>query len=434
MSTQTANAALPPSVESALQDGKIQQWAERGGAAQLQGGGAWPCAEYCEATYSAEQSARNGGNAALASLLAKQVYKLRTMAKLDTPPGAIGALVLGPQAFIKGFDIGSGLNRKYFRLGLPAKGVGSPASPALRFLTQGTRVGTGANMVMPKDGWVLSWCLGCGSTEFLVFPDGSASNGDCISAYQQPPHGLSALMGDYSACNTHTGPYPGLVVDMQYAAFWTDEYGSEAFDWYPMEDYTGQPGTTHIPDPSSLSQSTADANVAGELRNNPDEYSILIPWLRWTTGEPNACDPTNPLVCNPDDEQNRRECELSDHLTELDNPTADPYDVHDDFTRLDWDGDTIPTALKYGTDSWGYRKIAPTHGWGPPDVLQTQAALNGPPDDPTFKGSGTEVYDGATYTGTDGSICFRRVIVRHTANLGEVAPKEIISSYGRKVP
>jgi hypothetical protein len=119
------------------------------------------------------------------------------------------------------------------------------------------------------------------------------------------------------------------------------------------------------------------------------------------------------------------------------------WSTHAPFTRRTETGDTVPTALRFGTlrlrrngrwRGWGYRKVYAEHGWGVDEQVATQQALSTPPQPHGFRGADayTNVYVGPDYE-QNGTICARIVVVANPQRSSlshEPHAREIINSYG----
>lgn len=89
---------------------------------------------------------------------------------------------------------------------------------------------------------------------------------------------------------------------------------------------------------------------------------------------------------------------------------------------------------KGGFVGFGYRKIMAKHGWSQADKDATTAALQTEPEYRPLTGTPTRaIYTGAEYSGQNEALCARVVVVALTAQTLEPGPRQLITSYGRKI-
>jgi hypothetical protein len=216
-----------------------------------------------------------------------QIRGVTVKAGLSTPLRALGTIGLAAGVFEIGWKIGSGVNAKFLKFGLPEASPGNGAFDALpeviEFKTAGTALPqTGGTM--PEDGWL--WRLDAG--RYVVERPGS----DPCSRPLSPPVGFTRNPGQVSG--TFCGP-PYMTYQVALDSYYLPE-GSLA-STAPIENYTNQAYTRTSGAPTAPAQSTVEQAIETELDKSENE--TLRNWLNYVLGSPGAEDPTGIGAPNP---------------------------------------------------------------------------------------------------------------------------------------
>ena len=350
---------------------------------------------------------------------------LKVLPKLRT----LGNIGLGVGTFDLGWKIGSGINAKWLKFGIPEKSSTTLHSQDLRFRTTADNVGeTSKPMYLPEDGFV--WRAQTSSWRHKFFTYSNTAVG-CHDSFVPPQGGYSSVSRDDTGCY-----YQGAVVYGLQHAFYKPENSFPALS--PVEDYSTQAYGRETPDwtdkPSTQTQAeqrTRDALHSGD-------YPDLNEWYDFLLERDGSCDPYVPEPCGDTARRSDKACDLNNGLNDDPARGSDRFAVHTPMTRKHDDGSIVSTALRYGHTwnddgrwkGWGFRHVAAEHGWGPDEQAATELALSLPPT--LVVGGGTYEYTGPEYQ-RNGAVCVRRVVVRTSEESDEPAPREIITSYGRQV-
>lgn len=211
---------------------------------------------------------------------------------LSTPLRALGTVALVAGTFEVGWKLGSGINAKFLKVGVPeppAPGNYNQSSPTITYFQQGTGLGVWYKHEMPYDGWAFS----------TYAPEAS---GQRVYEFYVPP----TIWPYWCPLNSGPGgPFQSLIApaeqyecggSAQLAAYVAPENALSAAG--PVETYTDQPYTQSSEAPSAPAQNTAEAAVTGEL--DKPEHSDLRNWLNYKLGSPGAQDPTGEGDPNPE--------------------------------------------------------------------------------------------------------------------------------------
>jgi hypothetical protein len=197
---------------------------------------------------------------------------------LSAAPRALGTIGLAVGAFETGWKIGTGLNAKFLRIGLPdpPEPKVDPANGLLFFEQEGYSSAFNETP-LPADGWVLGW-----------------------SAYSQTWRSVNLSSGWESPCAYLTGPPEGFRVltgvasvgwciapPVPVESYWLAENDLEAAG--PIEDYVDQPYARESPAPPPPPQTTVEESIGNQLER--PENDLLLQWLNYQLGSPGETDP-----------------------------------------------------------------------------------------------------------------------------------------------
>jgi hypothetical protein len=430
----------------------VGQHAVRGGAAEVPN---VACGTTCSDWWLEEH--RPIPNQPASDQLHRELRTLRIRTRLLPLLRGAGVIGLGIETFEVGFKIGSGLNAKFLKIGVPDPGDTPPWSPdapqQLSFRDRGEWIYDG--LVFPYDGWYWQWLDASGQwSGFWVTAMGAGDAEIGCPSHVHPraiPAGLTEFTGaPHPNCGSYsnTGDPTANGGVAHLAATPEDALPARS----PIEDYTGQPYEKDLgePDTAAAPQSAIELqDRVGQLLAS-GEVPLLAAWYAHRLEPYNYPDPT---TLEERDESQRR-CDSGGsykNRTGTSNPEPHAPKISSVFaTSIRPSG--APNApdpyLRWGTtewkgayldrwDGWGWRHIQAKHGWtegpGPTDEGLTRQALANPvstePAGPT-----SMVYIGPELE-FNGAICQRRVVVQYATQTGDPpdTPKGIITSYGEYV-
>lgn len=428
---------LHPKVEAEFD--KIVEFNYRGSAQTSQPN----CSAVCQELRSAET--RPGGwSTPAAEQLSREARTLRITTGLTDAIRLANSFSLGLTAFDVGYVIGSGLNAKFFRVGLPAKSPNVSAAPQKLVFASSCSPTSPCSIgsiyhdrtTITRPAYIWRWDAAWDSPYGANYWDWRSNDSDC--QHPSPPPDAPNIFETVASSSTcHDDPdHTGTTT----SAWW---YQDDLRATTPVQDYTGEPWDyVDWWPPTNPGVPTTTTRTRTELESN--RYPILNEKMEYELGVPEVCDPVEPDVCNPPDTQRdqERKCELStpddadpDPTTSRDQFAPAQYTTVTSFTRVPLGGGTpVATALKVGWTrsstvtewkGWGWRHVAAKHGWSAADISATQTALSNTP-----MVSGGLQYLGPEYQ-QNGVRCQRLVIVNPEVGApDEPAPKEIITSYG----
>jgi hypothetical protein len=326
----------------------------------------------------------------------------------------LGTVYLGVETFKMGYRVGNYLRDLWNYAELPAA---PPAAPQISIVARSPDDVIMSKSAWPSQGSPISSVIKAPVPGFLV------TSWDDLS--QSPPNPDTLPDGT----EIYNAPSPELYVKDGVCCWARYSASAEIHAAYVPLDAAYPPTLSRLDfdvqrvltAPSDPGWDTVRQRVLDELNSHPERYPTLGAFLSSHTGGADQ-DPT----ADPEDD---------DCLVSPKDPT--PPDVgqpkfaeRDSFVRKQLDGTTTSTAMLYGEDSWGYYHVVTKHGWSEADRVATQEALTQPPagrTDTTFW------YYGPQYTGKNGTLCFRIVVVQTAQRANEPRAREIITSYGRRV-
>jgi len=431
---------LHPKVEAELD--KVVELNYRGSAQPVQPA----CGAVCQELRAAET--RPGGwSTPAAEQLSRESRTLRVGTGLSNPLRLATSFWLAATAFDVGYLIGSGVNAKFLRVGLPAKSPDLSAAPQRLIYADSCSPSSPCPIgsiyhdqtTITQPAYIWHWDAAWDSPYGANWWDWRSNDSDC--QHPSPPPDAPNVFETVASSSTCLGD-PDHAGTTTSAWWYLDDLPATS----PVQDYAGQP--SDFQDwwpPADPGLSTTTTRTRTELESN--RYPVLNEKLEYELGVPEVCDPVEPDVCNPPetDRDQERKCELGepdnadpDDTVSNDQYVAAQYNAVTSFNRRhETSGQLVPTALKVGWTrstttrgwiGWGWRHVAARHGWRPSDIAATADALLKTP----FEDGGW-IYLGDQYE-QNGAICQRRVVVSPTKTVDdEPSAKEIITSYGSYV-
>lgn len=417
-----------------------------------------------------------------------QVRAMGAKAGLSVPLRALGTVGLVVGTFEIGWKIGTGINAKFLKIGIPEWSAASSMRnwTSIRWRQARSRSFFGA-YYPAQDGWLINVSHCC--------------NGSSVDRWAGEPCPVSGLVppapfitqGPEASTARCAAPDGGYVAQDVYYG-WAPEDALTPTG--PIEEYTSQPYSRSSAAPRPPSQTAVEQAVDSEL-DKPDN-ELLRQWLNYQLGSPGEQDPTGDgvnvpqpaaapgdaaetfvqqleglgltnvkfkVLSTPDfdpafregavvsvspspgtsvepgeeivvtvnrtaQRQNNGECDRSPRQDPgLPPAGGDEFALKDAFSGRDPDQGMAATDVpfRWGTESWGYRHVEIGHGWdNDRDRTDTQAALLDPAPEPDQPGSHRFYF---FYMGPNRTPCTRRVVARFDVRVGEPAERGIITSF-----
>lgn len=200
---------------------------------------------------------------------------------LSKPLRALGTIGLAVGTLEVGWQIGSGINAKFLKLGVPPATDGPDYYrwDRIRWLEANSREYYGA-FYPAQDGWVIELKQTCCNYSEVDRWFGAPCT---FSGFVPPdPFVTQGPAPAAATCWTPDGPSP---IDVYWG--WAPENALGAPG--PIEDYTNQPYGLWSPAPATPPQTTVEESIENELEQ--PENDLLLDWLNYQLGAPNAEDP-----------------------------------------------------------------------------------------------------------------------------------------------
>ena len=213
---------------------------------------------------------------------------------LSTPMRALGTIGLAVGSFEIGWKIGTGINAKFLRIGVPEavphtntdfRGNGS--AQLLTFYPEGTDPYFG-RVILPEDGFI--WERKTDSGRYSYWRTGAPED-DCDMNRVVPPPELEVVTSGFYG--PHCGYLPDRATDYHIAYVPEDEMVPKG----PIEPYTNQPFSKSSSAPTAPTQSTVESTITTQLDDPKNQ--TLRDWLNYKLGSPGQDDPTGEGETNP---------------------------------------------------------------------------------------------------------------------------------------
>jgi hypothetical protein len=410
---------------------------------------------------------------------------------LSTAPRALGSISLAVGVFEIGWRIGSGINAKFLRLGVPEEIPhtetdfrGNGRRQELVWHAAGHNPFAG-RIIQPIDAF--TWRRHTDSGFYDYWQTGTPER-NCDMPRVAPPAGVTVVTTPFATATCYgierlTDYHLGYVTE--------DDFGAPG----PIEDYTGQPYDRSTGVPPAPPQTTVEQAIDTEL--DKPENELLRDWLNYQLGSPGQTDPvtgdvnvpqpdvapgesgedfvndldelglTNIKIrilstpdldaafaegavvsvspspgtsVEPDDEvevtinrtaqrPNNGECDRSSRIDPGVPPSGDEFELTDTFLGRDPDQGMAATDVpfRWGTEGWGFRHVAIGHGWDHGDDRSDTQAALLDPTPEADQPGSHRFY--FFYVGPNRTPCTRRVVARFATLSGEPGERGIITSF-----
>lgn len=257
-----------------------------------------------------------------ASSLWRRMRTLTVDTGLSPKLRALGTLGLATTAFEVGWKIGSGLNAKFLRVGLPEppSPKAGPSTGFLFFATSGTYPALNSNP-LPADGWLLQYAYASQHWRSVNLTYGW---NDPCAYLTGPPVGFHVLAGTAIGWCVGTAPVE---------SYWLAEDELPALGG--IEAYTSQGYDVASVAPTAPSRSTVESTIDSRV-SDPDN-DVLRQWLNYHVGSPGESDPTGVGEDNPDipwKSWTDLVEHFDDHADEFDPAYEDPYEYWRDAAEI----------------------------------------------------------------------------------------------------
>jgi hypothetical protein len=272
-----------------------------------------------------EQRTSPQGNPKTKSLW-QQIRTTTVRSALSSPMRAVGTIGLGIGTFELGWKIGTGLNAKFLRIGLPEPQPYTGGYPGLGYRLQYHSGGkVYSNILSVPEGWLVRWT----DTDPLT-SDGygfSSSSEKCSG----PPPGFGVAIGHDPSYGQWTCRW--MQTDPVNNQFHVVIPGEESLAALAaIEDYVDQPFDRSTTAPTPPSQSTVEQNIETEVERAENE--LLRQWLNYRLGSPGEEDPLEIDPPNPEIEFPGFVTHWQDHGEEFTTPYEDPLEYWRDAADI----------------------------------------------------------------------------------------------------
>jgi hypothetical protein len=215
----------------------------------------------------------------------QQIRGVTVKSALSTPLRALGTIGLAKATFELGWKIGTGINAKFLRIGIPGDEQPSTySSPEIHFRAQGQRSQLWYQIPVPEDAWVWSIYSSAFSWQRSMEYRGPGTTQCARQIFTPPPEFREVVIP--MGCDGGPG-------DLRIAYLPVNALAAAG----PIEDYTGQPYDRSSGAPAAPPQTTVEESIETELEK--PENSLLRQWLNYQLGSPGETDPTGIGPRNP---------------------------------------------------------------------------------------------------------------------------------------
>jgi hypothetical protein len=245
-----------------------------------------------------------------------QTQRVTAASRLAPALRSLGTIGLGVGVFELGWKIGTGINAKFLKIGLPeaTDDINSYRWNQIRWTTARSQSHSGASWPA-EDGWLI-WikqmcCAGVHTNRWFADP--------CPFNGFSPPSPFVVLAeAATTPCQTPDGPVAKVI---QYG--WAPEDALTPTG--PIEPFAGQPADRSSSAGTAPPQSTVEQTIATEL--DKPENELLRDWLNYELGSPGSEDPLGIGQPRPDIDFPERDEKWRKHDGDfpVPHPDADEY-------------------------------------------------------------------------------------------------------------
>lgn len=253
----------------------------------------------------------------------KSIRTISVRSALSTPLRRIGTVVLAEATFGLGWKIGSGINAKFLKIGIPPEApIVAQTNEKMTFRQAGSTAPLWYTAPLPEDGWY--WSHNAGSnysrqhtTEYLT-----NAGTRCYSA--TPPADFTVYQLPMTSTSCAQTPGSGRAV--AYIA----ENDLDAPG--PIEPYTNQPYDRSYAAPPAPQQSAVEQAIETEL--DLPENMDFVQWLNYELGSPGETDPLGVGDPNPNIAFPKRQEKFEIHKDDFASPYTDPHEYWEDAAEI----------------------------------------------------------------------------------------------------
>jgi hypothetical protein len=213
--------------------------------------------------------------------------------------GVLNDVALGVGSFTLGWEIGTGIRKRYLSGLIEPPPQGTPTDWRLRYKNKGDVVGfgqntpAGGNVIMPRDGWVITYSLD--AQRLANFAHYIAA--DPARCPQAPAPGTwlpgvpkatwdFVFNGNQGSCG---GP---AITDQGYHVLPLDKKGDGKGAFGPATETQPEGVDTWITSPAPTTTETAADDAVDYIHDHPDEFPTTITWLDSQLDDGTSDDPT----------------------------------------------------------------------------------------------------------------------------------------------
>jgi hypothetical protein len=266
-----------------------------------------------------------------------QIRNLTVEEGLSTAPRAMGTIGLAVGVFEIGWKIGSGLNAKFLKIGVPeaiphtnTDFRGNGFGQDLVWHAAGFRAEGGGKVIQPVDGFTWTRIVD-GGYRYSYWKTGTPDSG-CDMNRVAPPAELVIETATIAGKDCGYGE-DRASTDYHVAYVPDEQLGAPG----PIEPYTNQPYSKSSSAPTPPAQTTVQQGIEDAL-DNP-ENGVLRDWVNYKLGSPGQTDPTGLGPANAAIEFPDWFDKWQKHGQEFENPYADPVEYRRDATEIVERGD-----------------------------------------------------------------------------------------------
>jgi hypothetical protein len=252
----------------------------------------------------------------------QQARGLTSKTGLSVAPRVLGSISLAVGTFELGWKVGTGINAKFLRLGVPEQTTDINAAVWDTVRWRSANSGSYFGATYPAQaGWVPEFFYGS-----FRYDRWFSSICTSFTGFTPPaPFSVFGPVSSSALCTSFPRPIPAEVM---YGWAPENAFGAPG----PIEDYTSQSYSRYTPEPTPPAQSTVEQSIEDEL--DAPENAVLRQWLNYTLGSPGEDDPLGVGEPNPEIEFPGFVEHWTEHGDEFDTPYEDPVEYWRDAADI----------------------------------------------------------------------------------------------------